>query len=39
MYQAFKDSKALRDLGLVCCPNFEVPVRLKFLRTLAERVS
>jgi hypothetical protein len=37
--QAFYDSKALRDFGPVCRPNFEVPVRLEFLRTLAERVS
>lgn len=39
MYQAFYDGKALRDFGLVCGPNFEVPVRLEFLRTLTERVS
>jgi hypothetical protein len=39
MYQAFYDSEGLRDFGFVRCPNFEVPVRLIFLRTLAERVS
>jgi hypothetical protein len=39
VYQAFYDSKALRDFGPVCGSNFEVPVRLEFLRTLAERVS
>ena len=39
MYEVFNDSKAFGHLALVRCTKFEVPIGLKLLRSLAERVA